>query len=122
MVEVGTAIALRVGVAVLSRVTPSGLAWLRTKLVGRDILVVGQPRAGKTSLVRYFHHGVFAEPETEKTRKIKITASFNVKIGRNDSLQLQVRKAIDSVGQVAAEKHVELGSELINSSGLTIRF
>jgi predicted GTPase len=110
MTEVSTAIAIRVGIAVLNRVTPTGLAWLKTKLVGRDILVVGQPRAGKTSLVRYLHHGVFAEPETEKTRKIKITAAFNVKIGRNESLQMQVRKAIDSVGQVAAEKHVELAA------------
>jgi GTPase SAR1 family protein len=103
-----TAVAMKIGMDVLTRVTPRGLAWVKSKWVGRDLLVVGQPRAGKTSLVRYVQHGVFAETETKRTRAIKTTASFNVKVGRDESLALEVRKAIDTVGQVSASVHADI--------------
>jgi GTPase SAR1 family protein len=108
MAEVVSGVALKIGFQIFSRVTPKGFAWVRSKWVGRDILVIGQPRAGKTSLVRYIQYGLFAEAETTRTRAIKKTAAFTVKIGRNESLALEVRKAIDTVGQVSAAEHAEL--------------
>jgi GTPase SAR1 family protein len=108
MAEVVTGVALKVGLEIFSRVSPKGLAWVKSKLVGRDILIVGQPRAGKTSLVRYLQHGLFAEPDTERTREIKETAAFTVNMGRNESLKLQVRKVVDTVGQVSAAEHARL--------------
>ncbi|EJN07453.1 Gtr1/RagA G protein conserved region [Bradyrhizobium sp. YR681] len=103
-----SAVAIKVGMEIFTRVTPRGFAWIKSKWVGRDLLVVGQARAGKTSLVRYIQYGVFAEQETTRTRTVKKTAAFSVKVGRDKSLALEVRKAIDTVGQVSAEAHAGL--------------
>ncbi|MDP1614552.1 MAG: hypothetical protein Q8L68_02015 [Methylococcales bacterium] len=40
-------IAIKVGVELLKRVTPQGIAWLTQWFRGRKILIVGQPRAVK---------------------------------------------------------------------------
>jgi hypothetical protein len=111
MSDPATAVALKVGLDVFTRVTPKGFAWIKSRLVGRDLLIVGQPRAGKTSLVRYIQYGVFAEAETARTRAIKKTAAFTVKVGRNESLALEVRKAIDTVGQVSPAEHARLAKQ-----------
>jgi hypothetical protein len=58
MTDATSGIALKVGIEVLNRVTPKGYAWVKSKIVGRDILVVGQARAGKTSLQRYLQYGL----------------------------------------------------------------
>ena len=108
MPEVVTGVAIKVGLEVFSRVSPKGFAWVKSKLVGRDLLIVGQPRAGKTSLVRYLQYGVFADPQTERTRTIKESASFTVKMGRDEALKLEIRKAVDTVGQVSAAEHAKL--------------
>lgn len=111
MSDPATAVALKVGLDVFTRVTPKGFAWIKSRFVGRDLLIVGQPRAGKTSLVRYIQYGVFAETETTRTRTVKKTAAFTVKVGRNESLALEVRKAIDTVGQVSPSEHARLAKQ-----------
>jgi hypothetical protein len=105
------ALALKVGVEILNRVTPKGIAWVRAKLFGRDIIIVGQPRSGKTSFVRFFQYGIFTDKKVPRTLQDTATASFGVKMGRNESLTLQVRKVVDTVGQVTRERHAELISK-----------
>jgi hypothetical protein len=111
MTDPTSGIALKVGIEVLSRVTPKGLAWIKSKFVGRDILIVGQARAGKTSLQRYLQYGLFTDPDSPRTRADKVTASFTIGMGRNESLHLQVRKVVDTVGQVSAATHATLVNE-----------
>jgi hypothetical protein len=103
------AIAVKVGVELLKRATPKGLAWVSHWFKGYKLLIVGQPRAGKTSFVRYLHYGTFIDPthKAPRTRKIKKTAAFTVTMGRDESLKLEVRSAIDTVGQVSAEEHAD---------------
>lgn len=103
----GGAIALKIGLGLVQRVAPSGLAWIRTWLKGKTIIVVGQPRAGKSSFVQYFQYGIFTDPshKAPRTRRIKKTAAFTVGMGRDKALQLEVRTAVDTVGQVQAEVH-----------------
>jgi hypothetical protein len=111
MADPTSGIALKVGIEVLSRVTPKGYAWVKSKIVGRDILVVGQARAGKTSLQKFLQYGLFAEPDSPRTRADRVTASFTVSMGRDESLHLQVRKVVDTVGQVSAATHAALVNE-----------
>lgn len=101
-------IGIELGVELLTRAAPAGIAWLTQRIRGKKILVVGQPRAGKTSFVTYFQYGVFTDPnlKSPKTRRIKKSAAFTVAMGNDQALKLQVGKTIDTVGQVSAEEHV----------------
>ncbi|MBV8894404.1 MAG: hypothetical protein JO266_20920 [Acidobacteria bacterium] len=105
----GEAIALKVGVQLITRVAPTGMAWVTTWLRGKKILIVGQPRAGKTSFVDYFQYGTFATPNipTDRTTKIVKTAGFRVVAGKNERLQIQIKHAIDTIGQVRPGEHAE---------------
>lgn len=106
-------IALKLGVELVKRVTPKGIAWVTTWVKGKKLLVVGQPRAGKTSFVRYFQYGLFADPEhkTARIRDLKKTAAFSVDMGRDNALHLQVRSMIDTVGQALASDHAKSASK-----------
>ena len=109
MTIVGEGIALKVGVELIKRVAPTGIAWVSTWLKGRRILIVGQPRSGKTSFANFLRFGVFADPrhKTPRTREIKKSAAFTVNLGREQALRLDVRNVIDTVGQVAAGEHAK---------------
>lgn len=61
----GGVVALEVGVEILTRVVPKGVAWVKTALTGKRILIVGQPRAGKTSLAKYLQFGIYAEDSAD---------------------------------------------------------
>jgi len=103
----GSAIALKLGIELVKRITPTGLAWIRAWFQGRKILVVGQPRAGKTSFVRYLQYGIFTDPDEKspRTRKVRKSASFTVGMGKDQALKMQVRSTIDTVGQALASEH-----------------
>ena len=108
MTEPGV-IAVKLGVELVKRVTPKGMAWVTTWIKGKKLLIVGQPRAGKTSLVNYFQFGLFTDPahKTPRTRDIKKTAAFSVDMGRDKALHLEVRSMIDTVGQALASDHAK---------------
>ena len=99
-VETGATI-LKVGVAVIERAAPTGMEIVRSWLTGKQVVVVGPPRAGKSTFIDYLHYGLFEdEKDTSKTIDITATARFNVKIGRDSALQLLVSRAIDVPGQI----------------------
>lgn len=57
------AVLLKVGVAVVERVAPGGLALFKSWLKGKEVMIVGQARAGKTTFIDYLQYGFL------KTRK-----------------------------------------------------
>lgn len=107
MVDAGGVLAVKVGVQLLTRVAPTGLAWVSTWYKGKRIAIVGQPGAGKTSFLRYMQYGVLADPELPRqpTEDEKKSAAFSIKSGRDNMLELQVRSILDTVGQVNARDH-----------------
>lgn len=109
MVDPGAAISVKLGVELVKRVTPKGIAWISTWIKGKKLLVVGQPRAGKTSFVNYLQYGLFTDPnqKSRRTRHIRKTAAFSVDMGRDKALHLEVRRAIDTVGQALASGHAD---------------
>lgn len=108
-IEGGTAVALKLGVSVVTRVAPAGFALVRSWLRGKELLVIGQPRAGKTTFVDYLQHGLFEdEKDTEKSHDLSATPRFNVKLGRDSALELTVKTAVDIPGQWGAVKHADV--------------
>jgi len=87
-----TATLLKVGVAVIQRVAPSGIALIKSLFKGKEVLIVGQARAGKTTFVDYLHYGLF-EDEKERFKTVDVTGSarFNVRMGRDSALELTVK-------------------------------
>jgi hypothetical protein len=89
----------------------NGLARVHTWLTGNEVLVVGPARTGKTSFVDYLRYGVLEpERETEKTIGTQKSASFRMKIGRDSSLELKVKRAVDVAGQIGPIEHASVVS------------
>ena len=82
---------------------PKGFKYIKSLLTGKTIIIVGQERAGKTTFLDYFQYGFFEdEKDTEKTWDIAPTARFDVKLGRNEILEISVKTVIDVPGQIGA--------------------
>ena len=97
---------LKVGIAVIQRTVPTGIAFIKSWLKGKKVMVVGQSRSGKTTFIDYFQYGLFEdEKETFKTADVIKGARFNVKVGRDSALEVSVQSAIDVPGQVGATAH-----------------
>ena len=85
---------------------------MHTWLTGHEVLILGPARAGKTSFVDYLRYGVLEpEQETEKTLDVETTATFRVKIGRDASLELRVKRAVDVAGQVGPIEHARIAEK-----------
>lgn len=103
-----TATLLKVGVAVIQRVAPSGIALIKSWLKGKEVLIVGQARAGKTTFVDYLHYGLFEdEKEKDKTKIVTSSARFNVRLGRDSALELSVKTVIDVPGQIGPSANAD---------------
>jgi len=107
-----TATLLKVGVAFIQRVAPSGIALIKSWLKGKEVLVVGQKRAGKTTFIDYLQYGLFDdEKETLKTLDVTRSARFNVKMGRDSALELSIKTVVDVPGQIGPSAHADLAFE-----------
>ncbi|MGH9834643.1 MAG: GTPase domain-containing protein [Blastocatellia bacterium] len=107
-IETGATL-LKVGVTMIHRAAPGGIALLKSWFKGKEIMIVGQPRAGKTTFIDYLQYGLFEdEKETDKTRDVVRSARFNVKMGRDAALELTVKLVIDVPGQVGPVEHAKL--------------
>ena len=104
-IEIG-AIGVSVGVELIKRTAPSGIAVVRTWIGGQKVLILGPARAGKTSFYDYLRYGVLEhEQETEKTVETEKSATFSVRIGRDSALELKVRGSFDVPGQLGPIEH-----------------
>ncbi len=82
---------------------PKGWGLLRSWWVGKELLIIGQARAGKTTLRDYLQLGEFDDAvPTEETPEIEETERFQLTVGNESPLKLIVTKAIDTPGQVGA--------------------
>jgi GTPase SAR1 family protein len=105
-----TAVAVEVGLEVLKRTVPKGIQYLVQRFRGNKILIVGQPRAGKSSFSRYMKTGYFADqlpPPPRTEMKDAVTPAFTVKMGKDDSVQLEVSKVTDVIGQATGQDHAD---------------
>jgi hypothetical protein len=103
-----SAILMKLGIDLVARPTQNGLARLTTWATGHEVLVVGPARAGKTSFVEYLQYGILEkEQETATTVDPHKSASFRVKIGRAEALELRVRRTVDLPGEYGAMSHAQ---------------
>ncbi len=104
-----TGAAIKAGVDVIVRVVPKGFEWIKSWWLGKEFLIVGQARAGKTTFREYFQYGLFEDiKDTPETADIESSERFDVGIGRNSALQLIISSAVDIPGQVGAVAHANL--------------
>ena len=97
---------VKVGITVLERVAPKGIAWVKSLIFGKTIVVIGQSRAGKTSFVDFLRHGIFDdERDTGKTLETTKSGRFDVKLGKDKTLEMIVESVSDLPGQVGATEH-----------------
>jgi len=103
-------IAVGAGVAALLKLaakSPEAVRWLRRYVLGSNILVVGQARAGKTSFYNYLKHGEFADTHpTEPTDRVSKPMRFPV--NRGADLQFNVSKAFDIPGDLPVSEQIDI--------------
>ncbi len=96
----------------MGRAAPKGLARLRTYAKGKEILVVGPSSAGKSKFAQYLRLGTL-DPEGTRLMTFHLTKSpmFVVHVGPDGSLALNVRRAVDTPGQIGPIQHAKLVGE-----------
>lgn len=93
---------VKLGGTIISQ-APKGFKYIKSLLTGKTIIIVGQERAGKTTFLDYFQYGFFEdEKDTSKTYDITPSVRFDVKLGRNEILEISVKTVIDVPGQAGA--------------------
>jgi len=104
----------------LIRLIPKGFGLVKRWWVGKEVLIIGQPRAGKTTFREYLQYALFDdEKPTDETAEIESTKQIDIGIGQRGNLKLNVKRAIDTPGQVGAVEHANLAFQE-NPHGLII--
>jgi GTPase SAR1 family protein len=107
-----TAAVAKLSVSFIERVASPGIVYVKSVFRGKEVLVIGQPRSGKTTFIEYLRHGLFEdEKDTEKTLLPEQTPRFDVKLGRQSSLELTIKRVVDVPGQIGAAQHAQLAYE-----------
>lgn len=97
---------VRLGITVLERAAPKAISWVKSVFFSKSIIVIGQSRAGKTSFVDFLRHGIFEdESDTGRTLEKTISGRFDVKLGKDKTLELIVESVSDLPGHVGATEH-----------------
>jgi len=87
----------------VERGAPAGLAIVRSWFTGKTLVVVGPPRAGKTTFVRYVQYGIFQHADkTPKTYDPTSSPRFNLRLGKDNNLEVLIKTAVDLPGHAAA--------------------
>jgi GTPase SAR1 family protein len=93
---------VKLGGAIISK-APTGLKYVKSLFVGKTVVIVGQERSGKTTFLEYFQFGFFEdEKDSDKTYDISPSVRFDVKLGRNETLELSIKTVVDIPGQLGA--------------------
>jgi hypothetical protein len=75
---------------------------------GKQIIVVGPKRTGKTSFLDYLELGILrAEQRTGRTLQLDLRENFVIELGKDLRLKIRVRKPFDSPGDIHPSKQVE---------------
>lgn len=91
---------VKVGGTIISQ-APTGLKYIKSLLTGKTIIIVGQKRAGKSTFIDYFQYGFFEdEQQRSKTQEVTPSVRFDVKLGKNETLEFSIKTVIDVAGQI----------------------
>jgi energy-coupling factor transporter ATP-binding protein EcfA2 len=108
--EIGAA--ATVAKVVIEKVGPAGVAFVKSLISGKIVMVVGPPRAGKSTFVDYMQFGIFQhEQETHKTYEPLRGPKFKLRVGATNSLEVLVKTTVDIPGQY---NEVQLANEVYN--------
>ena len=91
------------------RVPVKGLSRLAAYLRGKEILILGPGNAGKTKFAQYLRLAAL-DPEGKREMTYAVTKSpaFVLGLGGEEGLELKVRRAVDTPGQVGPLQHALL--------------
>ena len=96
-------------VEALGRVPVKGFSRLTTYLRGKEILILGPGRAGKTKFAQYLRWAALdSEGKREMTYAVTKSPAFVVDLGREEGPELKVRRTVDTPGQVGPLQHALL--------------
>lgn len=101
------------GIEAFKHALPTGLEYVRTRVFGKRLTVVGPADAGKTSFIEYCQFGTLSEVgEPITTREVPPGAKFVIRADPDPTgearLELRVKRAIDLPGQYDPEFQAEL--------------
>ena len=104
-----SALAIKLAIAGVQRIPSSGLARIRDYIRGREVLVVGPKRVGKTSFVTYLQHGILLdEGSTVPSYDPRKTPTFTVALGTRQTLELRLRSVEDLPGHIGPTEQANL--------------
>ncbi len=91
------------------RIPVRGLSRLTAYARGKEILILGPGSAGKTKFAQYLQLGVLdPEGQREMTSYVTESPAFVVRVGPEQGLLFEVRRAVDTPGQVGPVRHARL--------------
>jgi len=97
------------GVDGARRRAPRGVSRLITYAKGKEILVLGPASAGKTHFGEYLRLGALGrEGERKMTFHVTKSPVFTIRVGKDGGRLLNVRRAVDTPGQVGPIQHANL--------------
>lgn len=97
------------GIEVFKAAGPSVWGWIRTQVIGKDVLFLGPSRSGKTSLINFIRAGQFTDPDDFVPRTIVNQNKGSIQIkSQNKNLQIDLKRVIDTVGQDSPSEHASL--------------
>lgn len=82
---------------------------LTTYIRGKEILILGPGKAGKTKFAQYLRWAALdPEGQREMTYAVTKSSAFVVNLGRAEGPELKVRRTVDTPGQVGPLQHALL--------------
>jgi len=106
IMQSAAAVPVTILVGYLIKNSPKVLAWFKRRLLGRNILVLGHSRAGKTSFYYYLKENLFATthkyPRTSKAMKM---GSFTV--DKKGGTRFDVSRGLDVSGELPISLQIE---------------
>jgi hypothetical protein len=95
-------------IVALARKSPQVMGWVKAYVIGKGLLVLGRPIAGKTSTVNYLRYGQLATARRPRmTTGIKESYPFSVG-QKDDKLSMYIRMATDVPGDLGIVDQLEV--------------
>ena len=103
------AIIATLGLKVAERATPTALDWMKSRVRGITLLLVGPTGSGKTAFSEYLNYGfLFPEAGHVSTDELETYKPMSLPIGPTKRVTLHVKQSIDTPGQHGPAAHGDL--------------
>lgn len=85
----------------VSKSAPSVIGWLRVRLQGKELLIVGPPNSGKSSICEYLIYGELRRPERNRqsTLEVEKHKPVSLEVGDQKRLDFRLKRTLDVPGQ-----------------------